>query len=110
MNKCNRKNYILKRISPYHSDIFAVFLSNIKIYIVINLYLGEFTGRFTSKRKCFLLEKDDYLSTSFKGFPGEGAGGVILAFIHFLNKESSTILTLTRRDISASVEYEQNRG
>ncbi len=38
------------------------------------------------------------------------AGGVILAFMHFLNQESSSILTLTRRDISAFVECEQDRG
>jgi len=38
------------------------------------------------------------------------AGGVILAFIHFLNKQRSSILTLTRSDISAFVEYEQDRG
>jgi len=38
------------------------------------------------------------------------AGGVILAFMHFLNKERSSILTLTRSDISAFVEYEQDRG
>jgi integrase/recombinase XerD len=38
------------------------------------------------------------------------AGGVILAFMHFLNKERSSILTLTRNDISAFVEHEQDRG
>ncbi|MBT8361208.1 MAG: tyrosine-type recombinase/integrase, partial [Deltaproteobacteria bacterium] len=38
------------------------------------------------------------------------AGGVILAFLHFLNKEASSILTLTRSDISAFVEYEQDKG
>ena len=38
------------------------------------------------------------------------AGGVILAFLHFLNKEGSSIFTLTRSNISAFVEYEQDRG
>lgn len=38
------------------------------------------------------------------------AGGVILAFMIYLNKERSSILTLTRSDISAFVEYEQDRG
>ncbi len=38
------------------------------------------------------------------------AGGVILAFMHFLNKESSSILALTRGDVSAFVENEQDRG
>ncbi|MBM9515288.1 tyrosine-type recombinase/integrase [Desulfogranum marinum] len=38
------------------------------------------------------------------------AGGVILAFMHFLNKESSSILALTRGDIGAFVEGEQDRG
>jgi len=38
------------------------------------------------------------------------AGGVILAFLYFLNKEGSSILTLTRSDISAFVEYEQDKG
>lgn len=38
------------------------------------------------------------------------AGGVILAFMHFLNKERNSILTLTRSDISAFVEHEQDRG
>lgn len=38
------------------------------------------------------------------------AGAVILAFMHFLNKERSSILALTRGDISAFVENEQDRG
>ena len=38
------------------------------------------------------------------------AGGVILAFLQFLNKEGSSIFTLTRSNISAFVEYEQDRG
>ncbi len=38
------------------------------------------------------------------------AGGVILAFLHFLNKEGSSLFTLTRSNISAFVEYEQDRG
>jgi len=38
------------------------------------------------------------------------AGGVILAFLHYLDKEGSSILTLTRSNISAFVEYEQDRG
>jgi integrase/recombinase XerD len=38
------------------------------------------------------------------------AGGVILSFQRFLNKEGSSIFTLTRSDISAFVEYEQDRG
>jgi integrase/recombinase XerD len=38
------------------------------------------------------------------------AGGVILSFLHFLNKEGSSLFTLTRSNISAFVEYEQDRG
>jgi integrase/recombinase XerD len=38
------------------------------------------------------------------------AGGVILSFMRFLNKEGSSIFQLTRSDISAFVEYEQDRG
>ena len=38
------------------------------------------------------------------------AGGVILAFMHFLNKEDSSILALTRSDIGAFVEDKQDRG
>jgi len=38
------------------------------------------------------------------------AGAVILAFMHFLNKEGSSILALTRSDIGAFVENEQDRG
>ena len=38
------------------------------------------------------------------------AGGVILAFMYFLNKNNSSILALTRSDISAFVEEEQDRG
>ncbi len=38
------------------------------------------------------------------------AGGVILSFMHFFNKKVSSILTLTRSDISAFVEYGQDRG
>ena len=38
------------------------------------------------------------------------AGSVILAFMHFLSKEGSSILALTRRDIGAFVEEEQDRG
>ncbi len=37
------------------------------------------------------------------------SGGVILAFMNFLNKEGSSILALTRSDISAFVEVEQDR-
>ena len=38
------------------------------------------------------------------------AGGVILAFMYFLNKEDSSILALTRSDIGAFVEDKQDRG
>ncbi len=38
------------------------------------------------------------------------AGAVILAFMRFLSKEGSSILALTRSDISAFVENEQDRG
>jgi len=38
------------------------------------------------------------------------AGAVILAFMHFLSREGSTILALTRSDFSAFVEKEQDRG
>ncbi len=36
--------------------------------------------------------------------------GVILSFLNFLNHDGSTIFTLTRGDISAFVEHEQDRG
>ncbi len=35
---------------------------------------------------------------------------MILAFLQFLNKEGSSLSTLTRSNISAFVEYEQDRG
>ena len=38
------------------------------------------------------------------------SGGTILAFMHFLDRQGSSLLTLTRRDISAFVEYEQDKG
>ncbi len=38
------------------------------------------------------------------------AGGVILAFMNFLKEERSSLLSLTRNDISAFVEYGQDRG
>jgi site-specific recombinase XerD len=38
------------------------------------------------------------------------SGGTILCFMHFLNQQGSSLLTLTRRDISAFVEYEQDKG
>lgn len=38
------------------------------------------------------------------------AGGVLLLFLNFLHAETTTIFTLTRRDINAFVEYEQDRG
>ncbi len=38
------------------------------------------------------------------------AGGVILAFMNFLNKQDSSILVLTRADIGAFVEDKQDRG
>lgn len=38
------------------------------------------------------------------------AGAVIMAFMHFLNKKGSSLLALTRNDISAFVENEQDRG
>ncbi|MGI9571663.1 MAG: tyrosine-type recombinase/integrase [Desulfobulbia bacterium] len=38
------------------------------------------------------------------------AGGTILAFLRFLDTQASSLLTLTRRDIGAFVEYEQDKG
>ncbi len=38
------------------------------------------------------------------------SGDAILSFIRFLDREESSILTLTRRDISAFIEHEQDRG
>jgi integrase/recombinase XerD len=40
----------------------------------------------------------------------DNSGGTILPFLRFLDREESSILTLTRRDISAFVEYEQDKG
>jgi len=37
-------------------------------------------------------------------------GGVILSFLQFLHEDGTPIFTLTRRDIGAFVEYEQDRG
>jgi hypothetical protein len=37
-------------------------------------------------------------------------GGVVLSFLHFLHGNRTIIFTLTRRDIGAFVEYEQDRG
>jgi len=38
------------------------------------------------------------------------SGDAILPFLYFLDKQGCTILTLTRRDIGAFVEHEQDRG
>ena len=38
------------------------------------------------------------------------SGGTILAFLNFLDTRGSSLLTLTRRDIGAFVEYEQDKG
>ena len=38
------------------------------------------------------------------------SGGTILAFMRFLDRQGSSLLTLTRREIGAFVEYEQDRG
>lgn len=38
------------------------------------------------------------------------AGGVVLSFLAFLNGTDTSIFEITRRDISAFVEHEQNRG
>lgn len=38
------------------------------------------------------------------------AGGVILAFQHFLQHNSSTLFSITRKDIGSFVEHEQDRG
>ena len=38
------------------------------------------------------------------------SGGTILAFLNFLDRQGSSLLTLTRRDIGAFVEYEQDKG
>lgn len=38
------------------------------------------------------------------------AGRIIFYFLHFLARDGTSIYTLTRQDISAYVEYEQNRG
>jgi len=38
------------------------------------------------------------------------SGGTILAFLYFLDRQGSSLLTLTRRDIGAFVEYEQDKG
>jgi len=37
-------------------------------------------------------------------------GAVVLSFLQFLHNEGTTIFKLTRRDIGAFVEYEQDRG
>ena len=38
------------------------------------------------------------------------SGGTILSFLYFLHQRESSIFTLTRSDISAFVEYEQDKG
>ena len=38
------------------------------------------------------------------------SGRIVLYFLHFLTRDGTTIFTLTRQDISAYVEYEQDRG
>ncbi len=38
------------------------------------------------------------------------SGGTILAFLNFLDRQGSSLLTFTRRDIGAFVEYEQDKG
>ncbi|MFC1832326.1 tyrosine-type recombinase/integrase [Thermodesulfobacteriota bacterium] len=38
------------------------------------------------------------------------SGGTILAFLRFLDTRGSSLLTLTRREIGAFVEYEQDKG
>ncbi len=38
------------------------------------------------------------------------SGGTILAFLNFLDTRGSSLLTLTRRDIGAFVEYKQDKG
>ena len=38
------------------------------------------------------------------------ASGVILSFLHFLNEGGTNILKITRQDICAYVEHEQDRG
>lgn len=38
------------------------------------------------------------------------SGGVLLSFLGFLYEDDLSIFTLTRHDISAFIEYEQNRG
>ena len=38
------------------------------------------------------------------------SGGTILGFLRFLDTQGSSLLTLTRRDIGAFVEYEQDKG
>ncbi len=40
----------------------------------------------------------------------DNSGDAILPFLYFLDTQGRSILTLTTRDISAFVEYEQNRG
>ncbi len=40
----------------------------------------------------------------------KNVGGTVLSFLHFLNSNNTTILSLTRGDISSFVEYEQDRG
>ncbi len=40
----------------------------------------------------------------------DNSGDAILPFLYFLDKQGRSILTLTVRDISAFVEYEQDRG
>lgn len=38
------------------------------------------------------------------------AGRIVLYFLHFLARDGTTIYTLNRQNISAYVEYEQDRG
>lgn len=40
----------------------------------------------------------------------DSSGGTILAFLRFLDRQGSSLLTLTRGDIGAFVEYEQDKG
>ena len=47
---------------------------------------------------------------NLSGHTIDNSGGTILSFLCFLDRKESSILTLTRRDISAFVEYEQDKG
>jgi site-specific recombinase XerD len=76
--------------------------------------LEHYSGRLTSSGIIGADLAVEYLRDKYRNNRAiatiKQASGVILSFLHFLNEAGTNILKITRQDICAFVEHEQDRG